>query len=254
MEYQDYYETLGVPRTATQADIKKAFRKLARRAPSRRERRATRPPSSGSRSQRGERGPVRPGEAQALRPARRELGGQYAAGRGRRGAGARIRSGRAARSPGFAAGGGRAGRQRPLRVPDVERRRRRFSDFFRMFFSATRPGRRGDDRPRPRRGPTGGASLDDILAGHRGLGGAAPAASRPADRRDRGRARPARGPVAEVEAAAELTLEEAFHGTSRLVEVEGKRLEVHDPARASTPAAASGCRARARTAATSSSP
>src|SRR5829696_1908709 len=30
MEYQDYYQTLGVPRTASQADIKKAFRKLAR--------------------------------------------------------------------------------------------------------------------------------------------------------------------------------------------------------------------------------
>src|SRR4029079_3550476 len=29
-EFQDYYRTLGVPRTATQADIKKAFRKLAR--------------------------------------------------------------------------------------------------------------------------------------------------------------------------------------------------------------------------------
>src|SRR6266566_9505574 len=30
MEFQDYYKTLGVPRTATQAEIKKAFRKLAR--------------------------------------------------------------------------------------------------------------------------------------------------------------------------------------------------------------------------------
>jgi curved DNA-binding protein len=30
MEYRDYYQTLGVPRTATQADIKKAYRKLAR--------------------------------------------------------------------------------------------------------------------------------------------------------------------------------------------------------------------------------
>ena len=30
MEFHDYYKTLGVPRTATQADIKKAFRKLAR--------------------------------------------------------------------------------------------------------------------------------------------------------------------------------------------------------------------------------
>ena len=30
MEYKDYYAVLGVPRTATQAEIKKAFRKLAR--------------------------------------------------------------------------------------------------------------------------------------------------------------------------------------------------------------------------------
>ena len=31
MDYKDYYTILGVPKTATQADVKKAYRKLARK-------------------------------------------------------------------------------------------------------------------------------------------------------------------------------------------------------------------------------
>ncbi len=31
MQYKDYYETLGVKRDATEAEIKSAFRKLARK-------------------------------------------------------------------------------------------------------------------------------------------------------------------------------------------------------------------------------
>jgi DnaJ-class molecular chaperone len=41
-------------------------------------------------------------------------------------------------------------------------------------------------------------------------------------------------PLPAAEAVAEITLEEAYHGTTRLVEVEGKRLEVKIPRGADT--------------------
>ena len=209
--------------------------------------------------QRGERRPVRPGEAQAVRPARRELGPVPA--RRRRPAAAPTRSGRAARSRGSAPGrpAARAGRRTggvryEFRTPGGDAG---FSDFFRMFFSGATAGAHGDDRPRrarPSRASPAStsrrSSADEHRPGRR--------------RRDRqrsasggrrsgatGGARPAsRG---EVEAPAEISLEEAFHGTSRVVDVDGRRSRSSSRA-ASTPAAGSACRARARTARTSSSP
>ena len=78
--------------------------------------------------------------------------------------------------------------------------------------------------PIPRR-PTGGATFEDILAGM-GLSGAtagAPSGTSAASRR-----------APSAEAVAEIDLDEAYHGTTRLVEVEGKRLEVTIPKGADT--------------------
>jgi len=63
-----------------------------------------------------------------------------------------------------------------------------------------------------------GPSFEDIL-GEMGLGGAA----------GRGTATATPRAATALEAPAELTLEEAFHGTQRLLEVEGKRYEVKIP-------------------------
>jgi curved DNA-binding protein len=104
-----------------------------------------------------------------------------------------------------------------------------FSDFFRMMF--------GDEgaaagEPEQFSAASGrGGSLDEILAGMgirgragngRGAGAAGTAGGRRTDRAGQPR-------LAPVEATAELALEEAFHGTSRIVEVGGKRLEVTIP-------------------------
>jgi len=57
------------------------------------------------------------------------------------------------------------------------------------------------------------------IAGETGRGGA----------RGAGQDRVGQARLAPVEATAEMTLEEAFHGSSRIVELEGKRLEVTIP-------------------------
>ncbi len=223
MEYKDYYAVLGVPRTASPADIKKAFRKLARQ----------------------NHPDAKPGDAAAERRFKEvneanevlgdstkrkqydELGANWEAISRARGAGA------AGGGPfaGYGAPGGNV-RYEFHTTGDAGE----FSDFFRVFF-----GEEAQDSPigdGPRRGtrPTGGPGFEEILAGM-GLGsygsatgsGGGPGAS--ATRRQ--------PPRPTAEAHAEISLAEAYHGTSRVVEVEGKRLEVTIP-----PGADSGTRIR----------
>jgi DnaJ-class molecular chaperone len=194
MEYRDYYATLGVPRTATAADIKKAFRKLARENH----------PDKHQGDKKAEQRFKEINEANEVLsdPDKRKrydlLGanwdrvgdaGPFAAGFGASGAGpGGIRY--EFRSSGDAAG---------------------FSDFFRTFFAGAAAG-----------GPAGraaaGGDIDDLLASL----GASPAAGGGRTGATGGR----RGPV---QADAELSLEEAFHGATRLVSLGGKRLEVQIP-------------------------
>jgi curved DNA-binding protein len=216
MDYQDYYQALGVPRTASQAEIKKAFRRLAR-----------------------ENHPdAKPGDAAAERrfkqineanevlsdPEKRKkydmLGANWEQ-LSRAGAGAASEAG----NPfgGFSQRGGSGGNVRYEFHSTGGSGD--FSDFFRMFFSEADPATEPTG-PGPGRGrrPTGGQSFEDILR-DMGIDGAAVGRGE-APRQSAGRtSRPA--PTAE--AIAEITLEEAFHGTTRRVDVQGKRLEVKIP-------------------------
>ena len=233
MDVQDYYKTLGVPRTATQPEIKKAFRKQARQHhpdtkpgdktserrfkeineanevlsdPDKRAKydRFGKDWEAYSRAGARDGGAGGPGRADPFGP-----GGPFA---GYTGAG-------------FGGGGGRAPGQGNVRYEfrsaggDGD-----FSDFFRMMFGedagmagtsgpAGSAGAGSRARPASRRG-----GLDDVLAGTGYASGGSGTAT--TDRLGR----------APVEATAEIALEEAFRGTTRIVEVEGRRLEVTIPA------------------------
>jgi curved DNA-binding protein len=228
MEYRDYYQILGVPRTASAAEIKKAFRKLAR------EHHPDRNPGDKAAEKRFK--DINEAHAVLADADKRKqydtLGANWESfQRGGGGAaGDPFGPGGPFAGWGAAGGSGGSGTGASGRSGNVRYEFRTagsgdpgFSDFFRMFFSGAAAGASAAGGRGGRTSSRGG-SMDDIL-GQMGWD------SVDADRvgtGTRGRRAPTAAP-AEVEAMAELSLEEAFHGTSRLVDVEGKRYEVSIP-------------------------
>ena len=218
-----------------QADIKKAFRKLAR------EHHPDRNPGDKAAEKRfkdvNEANAVLsdPDKRKQYDTARRQLGPVPA--RAAAAAAARTRSGPAARSRASAGSGhGRRGAAAARRATSATSSAPPAAGTPGSPTSsgcssrAPRPGaagRRRDaaaERAARRRGA--GPSFEDILGRH----GPRRTAAAGGGTGDAGRAAAgASGAEAEIEAPAELTLEEAFHGTKRLVEVEGKRYEVQIP-------------------------
>ena len=195
MEYKDYYATLGVPKTASQAEIKKAYRKLARELH----------PDT-NKDPDAERRFKEANEAHAVladsekRKQYDELGANWQAYQQ-----AGFGSGGATDWAGF--GGAPGGTRWSYRTTTSADDLGGFSDFFRQFFG----GSAGAASPFGA-GTAGGFQYVDLsdLAG------------------DRGRARPRQ--VASAQATAEVTLAEVATGTERLVNVDGRRLHVKIPA------------------------
>jgi len=229
LEFQDYYATLGVPRTATQAEIKKAFRKLARDS------HPDKHPGDASAELRFK--AVNEANAVLSDPAKREKydrfgrdweaysrAGAAAGGAGGRAGGAGDPFGPGGPFAGYA-GGSRSGpggiryEFRTSGDPGA------FSDFFRMMFG-DEDAAAGEPETFRSTGRGGTGSLDDILAG---MGFGAAAAGGRSRAGQAGGDRIGQPRLAPVEATAEVTLEEAFHGSSRIVELNGKRLEVTIP-------------------------
>jgi curved DNA-binding protein len=204
MEYQDYYQTLGVPRTASTAEIKKAFRRLAR------EHHPDAKPGDKAAEQRFK--AINEAHAVLSDPEKRKkydtLGSNWEA---------YSRAGEAYPSGNpFAGFGGRAGQSGNVRYEFRTSGGGDFSDFFRTFFMSDEGGAPAGGRTRT---TAQGLSFEDIL-GQMGVDDAS--TGRSAGGRPRAREQTA-------EAIAEIGLEEAFSGTTRLVDVGGRRLEVKLP-------------------------
>jgi DnaJ-class molecular chaperone len=251
MEYKDYYKTLGVARTATPAEIKKAYRRLARELhPDK---------NPGSKTAEARFKEVNEAHEVLGDPKKREqynlLGTNWDAARG---GGAGGAGGSYSGDP-FGAGGPFAGYGNPGSAGGNVRYEFRggggedFSDFFRMFFSqAEGAGAAGSAATNStRRASAAGATSGTAGANSARAAGAGGATDTAAGGRRGGRpfddlfsrlrpdGSPGNGSAPrgksikrgeDIDVEVELTLEEAFNGSARLVQVGSKRLEVKVPA------------------------
>jgi curved DNA-binding protein len=217
MEYRDYYATLGVPRTATQAEVRKAFRRLAR-----------------------EHHPdVNKGDAQAEKrfkeiseahevlsdPAKRKAYDQL---------GADWESYARAGAGGAGRGGAFPGGVHFEFAGDPEDLAG-FSDFFRTFFAgganaapSGTASSRGSTRSRTQAG-SGELDLDALFGGIGGETGDGHAASGFGTASARGTRRSAAPPRSDAAAEVTVSLEEVLRGTERVLQVGRRRLEVRIP-------------------------
>ena len=232
MDVRNYYEILGVPRTATPPEIKKAFRKLARQHHPDKQ--------PGNKAAEARFKDINEANEVLSDPDKRakydRFGKDWEAYARAEAAGARHGGAAAAGGDPFGPGGPFAGyaggsggnvRYEFRTSGEAGGDAGGFSDFFRMMFGGAAAGSGGN------RGGGGGAatgarraaepaSIEDLLAGMgvdpagvRGAGGGAGATGG--------------GTQGAAQATAEITLEEAFRGTSRIVEMQERRLEVSIP-------------------------
>jgi curved DNA-binding protein len=209
MEYKDYYEVLGVPRTATQAEIKKAYRRLARQLhPDR---------NPGDTAAEAKFKEANEAHAVLSDPEKRkrydELGANWQAYE-QAGAGA-WPGGASGPFAGFGAGG-QGGGYTYRRVSPEEMSG--FSDFFRAFFGegggAFTTDAGGGSTTRSEAGGFERLFEFGNLGQARGRG----AATRTASPR-----------MADAHAETDVTLAEVARGSKRMVSIDGRRIEVTIP-------------------------
>ncbi len=212
MEYRDYYATLGVSKDATQADIKKAFRRLARENH----------PDVNKGDAAAEKRFKEISEANEVlsdaekRTAYDQLGANWQA---------YQQAGSTGGGNPFAGyggmGGSAAGPGTRFEFRGTAEDLSGFSDFFRTFFSGGGAG-----------GASGGGrshiDIDPLFGGLGGDSGAGYASSGFGTGSARGR-RPAPPRAPDASADATISLEEVARGTERHLEVGGKTLEVRIP-------------------------